>query len=299
MKLIDGMPDMPDRKPGAALKNALALAGRGNPILPLYGIVERDGHLGCMCGNPDCGKKSGKHPHSELAPRGKDDATLDPAVIKKWDARVPGINYGMATGRITVLDQDGEKGRAAVGRLQKENKPFPRSWTVSTGSPGNRHFWFEAPEGVLIPNSVGKIAKGVDVRGAGGYVVIPGSRHYSGYYYEFWKDWHPSKRKLAPLPGWLCELMLAAGGCDKNGNKAPRPASEWREMFGATIGEGERNDSIARLCGKLLNGFLDPGIVLEMLVAWDQVHCRPPIGPAEVESIVCSIADRESRKKGV
>lgn len=90
------------------------------------------------------------------------------------------INYGVATGRKTsngnrlfVIDIDAEE-HPLLGLMPLE------TFHYRTGS-GGWHFWFQTP--YSVSNSASKIAPQVDVRGYGGYVVIPPSRHISGGVY--------------------------------------------------------------------------------------------------------------------
>jgi Bifunctional DNA primase/polymerase, N-terminal/Primase C terminal 1 (PriCT-1) len=280
-----------------ALQNAIALAARGNPILPLFDIVEApDGTLRCMCGASDC-HSPGKHPHHRLAPAGLKDAVTDVAAINAWAAAAPGANFGMVTGvAITVLDQDGPAGRTAVERLKKV-RAFPPTWRVSTGREASLHYYFRTPDGVTIPNSAGKIDKGIDIRGVNGYVVLPGSRHITGNYYTWWADWHPSKRRPALFPTWILDHAKVKTGGAKGKSNGPKPIEEWRALAEGTFGEGERNDVLTRFAGHLLSNPLNDFVVIHTLLqAWNLQHCRPPLPANEVENTVASIAERELKK---
>jgi hypothetical protein len=65
---------------------------------------------------------------------------------------------------------------------------------------GRRHYWFRVPNTIRVPNSTGKVAPSLDIRGDGGYVIAPPSIHPSGRAYT-WVD----QRQLQPLPRWLLE----------------------------------------------------------------------------------------------
>ncbi|MFE7129736.1 bifunctional DNA primase/polymerase [Streptomyces sp. NPDC057638] len=58
---------------------------------------------------------------------------------------------------------------------------LPETVVVLTPS-GGRHLWLTGPPGVVVPNSAGRLAPGIDVRGAGGYLVGPGSVTARGAY---------------------------------------------------------------------------------------------------------------------
>ncbi|MYV56248.1 bifunctional DNA primase/polymerase, partial [Streptomyces sp. SID3212] len=58
---------------------------------------------------------------------------------------------------------------------------LPETVTVLTPS-GGRHLWLSGPPDVTVPNSAGRLAPGIDVRGAGGYLMGPGSVSARGAY---------------------------------------------------------------------------------------------------------------------
>ncbi|MFE4536710.1 bifunctional DNA primase/polymerase [Streptomyces scopuliridis] len=71
---------------------------------------------------------------------------------------------------------------------------LPETVVVLTPS-GGRHIWLTGPPNVVVPNSAGRLAPGIDVRGAGGYLVGPGSVTARGAYRPA-----PGTADLAPAP---------------------------------------------------------------------------------------------------
>src|SRR5262249_49615888 len=140
--------------------------------------------------------------------------------------------------------------------------------------------------------SAGKIAPGIDVRGDGGYVLVPPSVHPSGKKYAWSVD---SGNSIAEAPEWL--LARASNGSNRNGNGAV-PPSAWRDLVRNGVDEGSRNDGIARLAGHLLRRHVDAIVTLELLGAWNATQCRPPLEEKELVTIVDSIAARELKRRG-
>jgi hypothetical protein len=138
-------------------------------LLPLQSI--QDGK--CTCNNITCASP-GKHPLLKYS--WKHVATNDPLRIDKW-LNMKNINYGIATGR--KLDDDQRLIVIDIDCVEHDFLDWlPQdTFHYRTGS-GGWHFWFRTP--YSVSNSASKIAPQVDVRGYGGYVVIPPSRHISG-----------------------------------------------------------------------------------------------------------------------
>jgi Bifunctional DNA primase/polymerase, N-terminal/AAA domain/SMODS and SLOG-associating 2TM effector domain 1 len=178
----------------------LAAAGRGWRVFPCHSA-----HGGkCSCGKLDC-DRPGKHPRTR---RGHLDATTDEPRIGTWAQKWPGSNWGMATGEasgVVAIDVDGMEGRASLADLEQQGLTFPTTLTVTTGrADGGEHRYYRAPAGVNLRNDQsGKIGIHIDVRGTGGYVVIPPSIHPSSKQYRFIDPDVP----IAELPGWVIERL--------------------------------------------------------------------------------------------
>lgn len=106
--------------------------------------------------------------------RGYLDATTDPDQIRAWWTRFPDANIGIACGAsgLVVLDVDPRnRGEETLARLVAKHGELPVTLEARTGGsaqPG-RHLYFrgELRKGVLGP--------GLDLQGAGAYVVAPPS----------------------------------------------------------------------------------------------------------------------------
>jgi len=185
------------------LEHALAYARRGCPVFPLHGSAA-DGS--CTCRLRGACPNAGKHPWGD---RWQTHATTDAAQIRRWWTHHPDMNLGAVTGAPSgniVLDVDPAKGGdESLRELERVHGALPETVIVLTGG-GGRHLEFQHP-GTPVPNSVGILGPGLDVRGDGGFVVGVGSRHRSGrrYVYEVTAD--PDTVVRAVAPPWLLECM--------------------------------------------------------------------------------------------
>lgn len=146
--------------------------------------------------------------------RWEERATADLEVVERaWSGRWSGYNFGIACRHdLVVVDldchgdlpeawrlpgiRDGRDVFALLLEWAGETQLQDTYW-VRTPS-GGWHLYFEAPgDGPEIRNSAGMLGPGVDIRGAGGYVVGAGSV-IGGQVYELLDD-----RAPAPLPAWL------------------------------------------------------------------------------------------------
>jgi hypothetical protein len=221
---------------------------------------------------------------------GLKDATTDPEVIERWWRQVPTFNVGVVTGaisKILVVDVDDLDAEAELKKLEAQYSALPA--TVESVTARGRHLFFRWPDRA-VRNSASKLAPGVDIRGDGGYVVVPPSLHPSGKRYAWSVD---SANALADVPGWLLDKITAPPGVVHS----TVAATAWRDMVRAGIGEGRRNDGISRLVGHLLQRRVDPEIALELVLAFNDARCRPPLKCAEVVAVVDSIAALELKRR--
>ena len=176
---------------------ALGYIRRNWAVLPIHQPTRN----GCSCSHDDCGSPA-KHPK---VAGGLTNATTDRNVVAEWWRRWPAANVGIRTGResgLVVIDIDPAHGGAnALADLEATNGAVG-GWRVSTGS-GGQHRWFAHP-GRMVRNSAGSIGTGIDVRGDGGYIIAPPSRHISGGEYR----WVDARGPLPPLPDWLAEQLI-------------------------------------------------------------------------------------------
>lgn len=274
----------------SVLDHALQYISQGFAVLPLHFPFEREGHLQCSCGKDGC-RQPAKHPFGQLVKNGLKDASRDPATVQRWfDGR--SLNVGIVTGTISgiiALDVDPRHdGDATLAGLEAKHGPLPPTWRFLTGG-GGEHILFRHPGGT-VANSAGLLGPGLDVRGDGGYIVAPPSRHISRRAYAISVDHHPSDVLLAPPPDWLMQRLAHRNPAAKG---TPQARTDWRDHVGATHVEGTRNTALASLSGHLLRNRIDPFAVLDLMLCWNRIHCTPPLDDEEVSATVRSIARKE------
>ena len=93
------------------------------------------------------------------------------------------------------------------------------------------------------------------------------------------------------MPDWLLRLIKGPPG------SSGHPLRHWRELVKTGVAEGERNNTIASLTGHLLWHEVDPEVVLELLLCWNRVRCRPPLADDEVARTVESVRHTHLRHR--
>lgn len=189
-------------------EEALACAKMGLPVFPVNGV--RNG--ACTCGSDHAGieREIGKHPCGGLTFK---NATTDISTINSWFARWPHMNFGVATGvpvgesgkMILVIDVDLYKEGADQALAEQEAKygALPMTAEVLTGG-GGRHLYYYARVGTKFSKNLGHST--IDIKGIGGYVIGPGSRHRSGKDYGWEGSSNPNEgQEIADLPEWVYE----------------------------------------------------------------------------------------------
>ena len=118
-----------------------------------------------------------------------------------------GLITGRASGNIFVIDLDLYKSSAALdwwlGILAVHNNGIePETWEQVTGG-GGRQLFFRAPVGWKAPTN--RTAINVDIRGQGGFAVLPPSLHESRRHYAWKAGLAPWETAIADAPTWLLD----------------------------------------------------------------------------------------------
>ncbi|MEU5140779.1 bifunctional DNA primase/polymerase [Streptomyces sp. NPDC021139] len=187
-----------------ALAHALSAAERGLAVIPLARTklpALRSPHRDAPTPEPfTCRGECGRFGH------GVHDASTDPARVRALFAAAPwATGYGIACGlpphHLIGIDLDTKSDTSetdsstALRELALRHLfTIPPTVVVLTPS-GGRHLWLTGPPDHVVPNSAGRLAPGIDIRGAGGYLVGPGSRTRHGTYTTA-----PGTSHLAPAP---------------------------------------------------------------------------------------------------
>lgn len=206
----------------AHLDAALAAAARGWPVFPC--------------------RPATKEPATE---HGFEDATTDPDAIDKWWRYAPKRNPAIATGAagLVVVDCDPREDEQLPGRWRDEigitdgldclavlaerhngrhELAVLLSATRVVRTPRNGwHLYYEQPD-ERIGNSAKKIAPLIDIRGVGGYVLIPPGATNDGAY-RLVTDLQP-----APLPAFLRAAIAAAAALPPAPVRPLRQRGQWR-----------------------------------------------------------------------
>lgn len=240
-----------------ALAAALGYAARGWHVFPL--------------------RPRGKEP---ATPHGCRDATADRAAIRAWWTRAPDANIGIACGpsHLVVVDLDRDKGGPDAWAGLRKRLGFDDATVTCLTGGGGVHLYFQAPDGVTVRNSAGKLGEGIDVRAEGGYVVAPPSVHPNGSAYAWEVSAHPDDRAPAPLPAALLPLL------------APTAPTAPTAVGGDGIPEGRRNATLTSLAGSMRRQGAGEEAIRAALEEVNRAQCRPPLHAREVARIARSVA---------
>lgn len=212
-----------------------------------------------------------------VVPGGKTPAVDGWQTFNPMGYHFNGHNLGLPTGAengIVVVDVDPKNGGwESLAELEKQYGKLPDTLRSNTAN-GGAHFFFRHPGG-FVGNGAGIYDKpGVDVRGDGGYVVVPPSILDSDKKYA-WDIGAPTE--IAPLPEWIA----------KHKENRPRRAAGVPD---APFPEGTRNDALARIAGSLRHFGTPQDVLTRTLLDINDAKCRPPLPEAEVIRIAENIA---------
>ena len=272
---------------GSILDFALAYARRGWSVFPC--------------------KPRSKEP---ATPRGFHDGSSDLKVVKKLFAGKADSNIGIATGPASgfwVLDLDGEEGRRSFFREVCTGK-LPETLQVHTPR-GGLHLFF-CWNGVEIKNRTKINGKPIDVRGDGGYVVVPPSVHPDNALRYIFADGESEAdgvgrldvvsgylddAPIAEAPVWLVDYVTGdSSHCSHSSPLSFEIGGNVEDLATAPgAGEGQRHDAALRLIGAALGRGTDPVVVAQPATAWSR-RCSPPMAEGEILRILGDLTRKQT-----
>ncbi|POX46835.1 DNA primase [Streptomyces sp. Ru71] len=238
---------------------AIEAGGRGWRVFPLRpGDKRPAGHAERHC--PGTGRCADGHKTPEQR------ATTDVDLITAAWSQQP-YNVAIATGPsgLLVVDLDMPKPYEPKGTpdgvtnfaalCERAGQAVPDTYRVRTAR-GGEHLYFTQPPGERLHSTAGRLAKKIDTRGWGGYVVAAGSTTPDGPYTVL------DPRDPVPLPDWLHDALKPP----QRPNKAMAHSMECRSGYAAaalrnearsvaTAADGTRNATLlraARALGRLV-----------------------------------------------
>jgi hypothetical protein len=226
----------------------------------------------------------GKKPVTE---HGLLDATTDVARIKSFWWAHPHHNVAVRCGvqsGLVVLDVDGQEGIASLRALEEKYGSLPQTLSVVTPR-GGQHFYFGHPGSGEIHNTAGYPGPGLDIRGDGGYVLVPPSAGPSGRCYEV-----DESAKVAVIPMWLLTLLI------NRQSELPLFGRDFETLVSEGVRLGARNTQLASLVGHLIAHGHTADMTRDITLGLNESRCSPPLPNREVIKIVESIVKRERRK---
>lgn len=190
---------------------ALSYAAANVPVFPCRAADEVTDRY-----DPETGEFEVLKAKTPLLSNGFKGATKTERILNiLFGERHPTAMVGAPTGEqmgAWVLDVDVHKdddgnvinGYETIAALEDMHGPLPRTAVAKTAGGGEHHYFRYAP-GV---RNRGRLGLGLDVRGGGGFVIMPGSVTAEGKKY-IWLDYEGDG--LPPLPdapSWLLDLVL-------------------------------------------------------------------------------------------
>lgn len=151
--------------------------------------------------------RSNKKPYTS---NGMKAATNDPDQIKQWWKAYPNALIGVYCERSGIFaldidkdqknDIDGFRSLAELIETAGTGQALlPMVGPVQTTPRGGQHYIFKMPDGVKIPNTAGRLGRGLDLR-SNGYIC-------TGAGYTWMPGHEPASSEVKEAPGWLLEKI--------------------------------------------------------------------------------------------
>lgn len=163
---------------------------------------------------------------------------------------------------------------------------LPKTVMSQTGG-GGWHLFYKYDLKHPVKN-YGRICNLTDIRGDGGYVIVPPSLHQSGNHYSWLTPMN--RDDLVEFPYWLINTATTTSS----------QSSLSSESHNLSVSKGARNDTATKMAGKILHDTdsklweTDGWIQLQ---SWNSETCKPPMDTSELRGVWDSIKKLEDQKR--
>lgn len=168
-------------------------------------------------------------------------------------------NIGLLTGKdagIVVLDVDPGADEDFIKTFIRKLPPTPTARTPRDGT----HYFFKHP-GFHVKTCAGQLARGIDVRGDNGLIIVEPSKLEDGSEYRFLLGF--DEVELAEFPEWAKEKLNELNDQKNYENLLNR----------GCLVQGSRNDELTSFAGLIYKRFSDkPEVARDILFATNQYY---------------------------
>src|SRR4029450_6591369 len=116
---------------------------------------------------------------------------------------VPNIGIDCDRSNLLTVDRDAYKDSYAGAELLS---PEDEETVTGISGGGGGHLYYDRQD-LPYGNDTGELPEGIDIRGAGGYVVATPSLHKSGRRYQWEANYGPHETRLQPIPDTLRSIL--------------------------------------------------------------------------------------------
>lgn len=252
---------------------ARLFAEAGVRVFPVWGIKQdssgiwRDLQTGAVANRED---GSGKQPMGPW----KEMATTDLEKIDAWFREAPDMNYGVVLGEARTRSDASAVEPLVVVDCDSEDATdrFEEAWANIQGELEIDTFTVKTSRGVhyyFAGNSrTFKLAPETDLKAAGGYVVGPGSRTWTGSTYE-------------PVSGQIGAFKAAPSWIVQSERSKPETSGEPIRLI-----KGDRNNTLFLLASHFLGLGLDHDKVEDLVRDINETRSDSPLDDYELESTI-------------
>lgn len=230
--------------------DALALADAGWAVLPLHGKLPLTSH-------------------------GVRDATTDLEQVSRWWDKGAKHNIGARVpSSLIVLDFDPQNGGSVEDLESAAGAPLPETLTVVSGrGTGGHHRYFLHPGGTTTSR---RLPRGIDVKTATGYCVMPPSVHPASGRTYTWEVRTPQ-----PLPDAVRALLTVEKPQPRRRSNSPAP---------------ERALHLVRYVEQLAEGNRNAGLYWAACRAVEERHSAEVFDLLEGAAVVAGLTEDEARR---